>query len=55
MKFRGYVVSRICGYKIIEGIGPNGGQWLAATRGDAVIFKTRRHAEEHAVCSYDFD
>ena len=50
----GYVVTTIGKYKIIEGIGPDGGDWFASAPGDVKRFKTRREAEEYADQSQPF-
>jgi hypothetical protein len=52
-RFHGYVHSRIGGYKIIEGIGPHGGDWMAKGRGEAKIFDNKKDAIEHARNSED--
>ena len=46
--YGGYVVNRIGRYKIIEGVGPSGGDWAAKGRGELVILPSRAEAEEHA-------
>jgi len=50
----GSIVTRIGGYAIIEGIGPDGGFWFAKGHGELKKFKTRKLAEEHAQLSSDF-
>ena len=49
----GYIVSRIGGYKIIEGAGVDAGKWIAEGRGEKVTFKSRKDAEDHARISED--
>lgn len=46
--FSGSVAARINGYKIIEGSGVNGGQWLVEGHGERQTYNNRHDAEEHA-------
>ena len=50
--FKGYVAGRINGYKIVEGIGPYGGEWMARCtitgHCDTAVFLCRDDAEQHA-------
>ena len=46
-----YVVTRIAGYRILEGASPHGGLWAAQRHGEFVTFMSRRDAEQHAEMS----
>lgn len=51
-QIRGYVVDRINGYKIVEGVAQSGGLWAAKGHGESVVYNTRREAEDHAEAFY---
>ena len=51
----GYTSDRIGRYKVIEGIGPNGGDWFAVGGGETKRFKTRQQAIEHCKLSQEMD
>lgn len=57
-KFQGFIVDRIGDvhpYEIVEGVGPNGGQWMAreVTRHqpEYYVANSRQEAEQHAELS----
>ncbi len=52
--FSGFVVSRIAGCEIIEGVGSDAGTWALKYRGSVIgKFKSRYEAEEHAEIEFD--
>lgn len=55
MDASGYVVKRIGPYEIIEGTGPDGGDWFARGKGETKRFRSRADAEGHAEASAEDD